>query len=176
MSGQRPTGKRRLGTAALSAVHRVRHARDRARRGGRALPQLRVAPDPADSTGFAKRFIVAGVPVGKPTMTQRDRWRLRPAVLRYRAWCDAIRKAAGWPQPAMLYRPIMLDVTAYWPGPTRHRPSPHGPSVYTSKPDADNVLKAVADALFANDERIWSAACRKYYDDGAGPRVEVVIT
>ena len=31
-------------------------------------------------------------PVSKPRMTQRDKWKKRPCVLRYRAYCDALRK------------------------------------------------------------------------------------
>lgn len=31
------------------------------------------------------------VPVPKPRMTQRDKWQKRPAVMRYRAFCDEVR-------------------------------------------------------------------------------------
>lgn len=51
------------------------------------------------------RFVVPGTPIGKPRMTQRDKWRVgpkaRPCVQRYRDWADAIRQAAdqvSWPQ------------------------------------------------------------------------------
>lgn len=30
-------------------------------------------------------------PIGKPRMTQRDKWQKRPPVLRYRAFCDEVR-------------------------------------------------------------------------------------
>ena len=41
-------------------------------------------------------------PYGKPRMTRRDQWAKRPAVIRYRAFCDAVRAAwpAGVPYPA----------------------------------------------------------------------------
>ena len=28
-------------------------------------------------------------PIGKPRMTRADKWKQRPAVMRYRAFCDA---------------------------------------------------------------------------------------
>ncbi len=33
--------------------------------------------------------------VGKPRMTQRDKWKKRPCVLRYRAFADELRLKVG---------------------------------------------------------------------------------
>lgn len=30
-------------------------------------------------------------PIGKPRMTRADKWKQRPAVMRYRAFCDEVR-------------------------------------------------------------------------------------
>jgi hypothetical protein len=30
-------------------------------------------------------------PLGKPRMTRADKWKTRPAVMRYRAFCDEVR-------------------------------------------------------------------------------------
>lgn len=40
-------------------------------------------------------------PLPKPRMTQRDRWAKRPAVLRYRAFCDEVRLRA-WRCPSAI--------------------------------------------------------------------------
>ena len=40
------------------------------------------------------QFVVNGRPAPKPRMTQSDRWKQRPCVLRYREYADAIRAAA----------------------------------------------------------------------------------
>ena len=45
----------------------------------------------------------------------------------------------------------------------------------TGKPDADNILKAVCDALFKKDEVISCKHIEKFWDDGNGPRVIVEV-
>lgn len=66
-----------------------------------------------------------------------------------------------------------LHVVAYFP--TRRgwrRPG----VVHMSKPDADNVLKAVSDAICRNeDQMIHDMSVKKRWDDGNGPRVEITI-
>jgi len=46
---------------------------------------------------------------------------------------------------------------------------------HTAKPDADNLLKSISDALFENDELIWSATIQKRWADAGGARVEIEI-
>ncbi len=124
------------------------------------------------------RFVVTGVPVGKPRMTKRDKWKQRPCVLRYREWCDAVRRAAEVREPVQLRATRQMHVVAYLPIPASWSRvnrlamagKPHG-----AKPDADNVLKGVCDALFANDELVWSSAIQKRWADDGGPRLEVEI-
>jgi Holliday junction resolvase RusA-like endonuclease len=116
--------------------------------------------------------------MGKPTMTQRDKWKLRPCVVAYRAWCDRIRAAAGVREPYRLERLTTLFVQVYQPMPrqwsARKRKeldgTPHG-----EKPDGDNLLKAICDALFVNDQRIWSKTIHKRWADDAGARCEIAI-
>lgn len=36
-------------------------------------------------------MIYAITPMGKPRMTRSDKWKKRPEVLRYRAFCDEVR-------------------------------------------------------------------------------------
>ena len=52
-------------------------------------------------------------PIGKPRMTRRDKWAQRPCVLRYRAFADELRLAAG-KLPDDVYG---VAVTAYLPIP-----------------------------------------------------------
>ena len=44
---------------------------------------------------------------------------------------------------------------------------------HTQRPDADNILKAVCDALFVNDEMIYAKTIKKLWSDGAAPRMDV---
>ena len=123
-------------------------------------------------------FTIPGVPVPKPRMSQRDRWKLRPCVLAYRDFCDRALTAAGLRRKMRLSDPIIVTVTAYFGFPRSSalsvqrslRNSPH-----TGRQDADNVLKAINDALFENDHLVCKATVEKLWDDGHGPRVEVTI-
>lgn len=122
--------------------------------------------------------IVYGQPVGKPTHTQRDRWKQRDCVLRYRDWADRAREAFGWPNKMTLDVPTGLLITAYYAIPGswsfKQRQAAKG-ALCTAKPDYDNLCKAIGDALFMNDAYIASATITKKYDDGKGPRVEITI-
>jgi Holliday junction resolvase RusA-like endonuclease len=110
---------------------------------------------------------IYGKPVGKPRMTRRDKWQQRPCVLRYRAWCDLARLVAfGNPfTKVTLSTPTRITVVAYFAHKTRRGP-------HTMKPDADNITKAVKDALFINDEMVYREAIVKYWDPGKD-RIEV---
>jgi len=50
----------------------------------------------------------------------------------------------------------------------------------TKKPDVDNYIKSICDALngvaYVDDSQIVEIRCRKYYDDGQGERVEIELT
>jgi len=114
-------------------------------------------------------FIIYGDPLGKPRMTARDHWKQRPCVLRYRAWCDLARFAAFQKnQKIELRKPAILTVKAYLPFGKVHRAGPH-----TVRPDGDNILKAICDALFLNDQMVYKMSIEKLWCDGGAPRVEV---
>ena len=113
--------------------------------------------------------VIPGNPVPKPRQTYVDRWQKRPCVLRYRAWCDLARLALKRVTKLRLDKPTMLSVRVYIQGPERkHYVGPH-----TQVPDSDNILKAVCDALFENDQMIYDLRIRKLWADGGQPRVEV---
>lgn len=113
--------------------------------------------------GFqTKCFTYRGRPIGKPRMTQRDKWQKRPCVVEYREFADNLRLAAG-ELPAL---PDGLIVTAYMPMPEswslKKKAKMQGTPCRT-KPDYDNIAKAVADALFEEDSCIWFGATMKYW-------------
>lgn len=125
-----------------------------------------------------KTFVCYGVPIGKPRMSQRDKWAKRPCVVRYREWCDVLRYAASQSGKRVLLKPTSLLVTAYLPIPeswsVKKRATMQG-TPHTAKPDSDNILKACADALIENDHYLYQATVQKFWDDGEGPRVEVTL-
>lgn len=121
------------------------------------------------------KFTIPGNPVAKPRQTQRDKWMKRDCVVRYRAWADEARKAAPKDLPA---EPIWITVWVWLPIPksvARAKRQEVKGKNHRQKPDADNILKAVCDALFARDEVIACKHIEKFWDDGAGPRVIVEV-
>lgn len=135
----------------------------------RALASLTL-PTPAAIT-----FTIPGEPMGKPRMTQRDKWKKRPCVVRYRAWADKARESA----PANLPTdPLVVSWTAYFSMPAswsaKKRNFMRG-TFHRQKCDRDNVDKGILDALFKSDCGIAGGTLVKRWDDGQGPRVIVQV-
>lgn len=106
--------------------------------------------DEHDAT-IPARQVIDIVPVPKPRMTQRDGWEKRPAVVRYRAFCDEIRyRGARLPYA---YKAIfVLPMPESWPEDFKFQME--GRPVLL-KPDASNLIKALEDALVPKDEVLW---------------------
>lgn len=91
---------------------------------------------------------VASLPlrgVGKPRMTQRDKWQQRPCVMHYRAFADALReklKGIEFPEEHCLIFRFATKNRKLWGEFKRTRP------------DADNLLKSILDVLFKEDSHI----------------------
>lgn len=103
------------------------------------------------------------MPVGKPRMTQRDKWAKRPPVMRYRAFCDLLRACVGNAKlPHALRLTFELPMPKSWSQQKKDamRGMPH-----QQKPDLDNLAKAVGDALYGNDAVIHELHARKVWAD-----------
>lgn len=121
------------------------------------------------------RFVIPGAPMGKPRMTNRDRWAKRPAVQRYWAW-KANAKACA--PEGMTDAPLIVSWTAYLPIPkswSKKKQEAHGGTMHRSKPDRDNIDKGVLDALFESDACVAAGTIVKRWDDGNGPRIEIEV-
>lgn len=102
-------------------------------------------------------------PIGKPRMTQRDKWKQRPSVMRYRAFCDKLRASFATQQltlPDAFEIRFTVEMPASWSKKKRveHEGKPH-----RAKPDLDNMLKAVCDALREDDSTIHSWIATKVW-------------
>ena len=127
-----------------------------------------------DAMKFSKTITVPGAPCAKPRMTRRDKWQRRACVLRYRSWADHARALFGLSGKMTLTRPTFLYVTAYFEIP-KSRKKLTASDNHTVKPDADNVLKAVCDALFENDQFVISAHVMKQWAGTEGPRTKITL-
>lgn len=122
------------------------------------------------------------IPMGKPRMTQRDRWKKRPAVLRYHAFKDQLRAClVNFPHlRALLESGTVhhLSWTAYFPLPdswSKKKKAALAGSLHRAKPDRDNIDKAILDALFTDDSGIAAGQIEKRWDDGRGARIEMIF-
>ena len=79
--------------------------------------------------------------------------------------------------------PLKAEIAAYFPIPKsaskkKRQMMLDGQNRHTKKPDTDNIVKAVLDALngiaFYDDSQVCVIFCGKYYSDE--PRVEILIS
>lgn len=101
--------------------------------------------------------------VGKPRMTRRDKWKKRECVLRYRAFADELRLRMKAELPTHGYHVIAyLPMPKSWPKwkKDKMRGKPH-----QSKPDKDNIEKALCDSLLKDDSGVWDGRVTKLWAD-----------
>lgn len=114
------------------------------------------------------REIIISVPVaaiGAPRMTRADAWKKRPCVLRYRAWKDVARRAAGRLPPADEVESLSWTATFEMPKSwsAKKRTLMSG-CLHRSKPDRDNIDKAILDCLYpGGDAAIAQGSIQKVW-------------
>lgn len=104
-------------------------------------------------------------PVPKPRMTRLDKWAQRDCVLRYRAYKDELRARkvslpyAGW------HVTFILPMPRSW---SEKKKTEMDGKPHRQKPDVDNLLKGLMDAVFHEDCAVWDTRVSKYWGrDGA---------
>ncbi len=140
-----------------------------------AAPQK---PAPTKAVRTSNRIVgtIPGKPIGKPRMTNRDRWAKRPCVVAYWEWADKAREVIGELPDASDVDEIHL--TAYFEPPESWSMKRRVAAIGTKhrvKSDADNVLKCI-DALFKNDAGIADAVVRKRWDWHPRLEIEIILT
>jgi Holliday junction resolvase RusA-like endonuclease len=129
----------------------------------------------AQERGPGTPIVVRLIPIGKPRMTQRDKWAKRPAVIRYREFADSLRLQIGHLVPPDVLR---LSWIAYFPMPeswSKKKKEEMRGKPHRQKPDRDNVDKAILDSLFDDDSGIASGTLDKRWDDDGGARIELTF-
>jgi Holliday junction resolvase RusA-like endonuclease len=104
--------------------------------------------------------IVAFVePVGKPRMTQRDKWAKRPAVLKYRHFCDLLRQYVKTLPPSFAVD-FHISMPKSW---SQKKKDAMNGTPHQQKPDVDNLQKSLFDAVCEDDSYIWNVHARKFW-------------
>lgn len=110
-------------------------------------------------------------PIGKPRMTQRDKWKKRAVVERYFAYRDVVRLQANLEKFEISGE---LDITFHLPVTKsykeKQKTAMHG-LPHTSKPDIDNLLKAFLDC-FDEDKGVHTIKAKKIWTKDFG-KIEV---
>lgn len=110
-------------------------------------------------------MLISVEPVPKPRMTQRDRWAKRPAVLRYREFCDQVRAAGAVVPECGAHIVFRLPMPASWS--KRKRAEMDG-KPHQQKPDVDNLAKALLDACLSEDQGVWDMRVTKVWAVSGG--------
>jgi Holliday junction resolvase RusA-like endonuclease len=90
-------------------------------------------------------------PIGKPRMTQRDKWMKRPPVVRYHLYCQHLGllcNECNYKVEETLSLTFVLTMPKSWSN--KKKLSMDG-KPHQSKPDLDNLIKAFKDALCEDD-------------------------
>lgn len=98
-------------------------------------------------------------------MTQRDKWAKRPAVLRYRDFCDQVRAAGAAVPESGAHITFHLAMPASWS--KRKRAEMEG-QPHQQKPDVDNLAKALLDACLEEDQGVWDMRVTKVWAVSGG--------
>ena len=109
-------------------------------------------------------------PMGKPRMTQADKWKVRPEVARYRAFKDECRLRNVCLPEAGATVTFTLPMPQSWS--KKKRLAMDG-QPHQQKPDVDNLAKALLDAVFPDDSCVWDIRCRKVWGNVGTIMIEV---
>ena len=101
-------------------------------------------------------------------MTQSDKWKKRPAVLKYRAFADEVR----------LHGVVVQNgdhVTFHVPMPkswSNSKKEMHDKAPHRQTPDLDNLQKSLLDAVYKDDSFIWDIHATKLWSYEGGITIE----
>lgn len=123
-------------------------------------------------------FVVPGDP--EPWRRARSRGKVRFTDPRSVAFKAKVALFATRACKVPIEGPVCLRVACYWPARKPDLKTPRPPEWRDTRPDADNVLKAVADALngiaYVDDAQVVVATVLKgRTSQGKGARIEVSV-
>lgn len=90
-------------------------------------------------------------PMGKPRMTQRDKWKKRAVVLRYFSFKDQVRLH----KVEIPHIPKIVFHVPMPPSWSEKKKAAHDGKPHLARPDLDNLAKSVSDSVYEEDSHIW---------------------
>jgi len=107
-------------------------------------------------------------PTGKPRMTQRDRWHKRPTTAAYWAYKAQVRLLGVTLPESGYHVTFVIPMPKSW---SQKKRTQHDGQPHQQKPDKDNLEKALLDAIFDEDSRIWDGRVTKIW----GEKGQIII-
>lgn len=102
-------------------------------------------------------------PIGKVRMTQSDKWKKRPCVMRYRAFADELRykcNLQGIEIDTCLNAIFTLPMPKSW---SKKKKEMMNGKPHQQKPDIDNICKALLDPLLKDDSGVHQLIVSKIW-------------
>ena len=99
-------------------------------------------------------------PVGKPRMTQRDKWSHRPVVVKYFAFADDLRNKYKQELPKEPSLIFFITMPKSW---SKKKKAEKLHTPHDQKPDIDNLIKSVLDIKCKEDKHIAKVLAEKYW-------------
>lgn len=101
-------------------------------------------------------------PVPAPRMSRSSAWSLEPGVLRFKAFCKEVRRRG-----IVIPVPFVVEFHIAGRGNTGRGHEPASPHLF--KPDCDNLVKGLIDAVFyqkkGGDSHVYALAARKLWSE-----------
>ena len=104
-------------------------------------------------------------PIGKPRMTQRDKWKKRPVVERYYLFKDECRRHNLQIPLSGAHLIFYIEMPKSW---SKKKKAEMINTPHQQRPDWDNLAKACCDAVYDEDSTIWDIRVSKFWSDRAG--------
>lgn len=99
-------------------------------------------------------------PVAKPRMTRRDKWKKRNCVVKYFNFKDEVKDLEIFVPDFGSKIIFEIPVPESW---SNKKKMEHIGRPHKSRPDIDNYLKGLFDAIFEEDSHIWNVSVEKVW-------------
>lgn len=108
-------------------------------------------------------------PTAKVRQTQSDKWKQRPCVMRYRAFADKLREAGVTLQDGDSVT-FWIDMPKSW---SEKKRAKMAGSFHTSRPDLDNLLGGLMDAVMPKGDSHLASLGRLEKRWGTTGRIQI---
>lgn len=108
-------------------------------------------------------------PVPKPRQTRSDKWKQRPSVISYRNFADQVRDLSVDLPEGGSHIVFVIPMARSW---SKKKRAEMDGQPHQQRPDLDNLIKALADAVHSEDSHLWDYRASKIW----GEQGEIRIT